>query len=56
MRAYAAVVVLSEVAIEAKTLEFVSGGEIVPDEPHIEASLSNLLAMLAAIVVNVVNG
>lgn len=55
MRTYAAVVVLSEVAVEAKNLQFVCGREIVPDEPHIEASLANLLAVLSAIVVNVVD-
>jgi hypothetical protein len=56
MRADPAIVVFSEVAIKAKALEFVSGWEIVPDKPHIEASLANFLAMLSTIVVHVVNG
>jgi hypothetical protein len=55
MGANATIVVFTEIAIEAKNLEFVGCGEIVSDEPHIKARLSNLLAMLATIVVNVVN-
>jgi hypothetical protein len=55
MRANSTIVVFAEVAIKAKNLEFVSGGEVVTNEPHIQPGFSDFLAMLSTIVVNVVD-